>query len=565
MKIDRRIPWELALLISLALFSLALAYARADRDSVEVTFTDVAKSAGINFVNQSASEKKYIVESMAGGVAMFDFDNDGRLDIYLVNSYSVEAALAAKPRPPAALYRNLGNGKFEDVAAKAGVADPGWAMGVSVADYDNDGNDDLFVACFGPDKLYRNRGDGRFEDVTAKAGVSDPRFSTGSAWGDYDGDGDLDLFVTNYVDFKLEDLPQFGKGAMCQYRAIPVQCGPRGLPGAGDALYRNNGDGTFTDVAKQAKVDDPKGYYGLGVMWTDFDNDGWLDVFVANDATPNYAYRNNHDGTFTEMGFMLGLAVDENGSEQGCMGISVGDYDRDGRFDLVVTNFADQYNAIYRQDADDAFTDASRATKTADVSLPFVGWGVKFFDYDNDGWLDLLIVNGHVYPQVEGAFPGGMYAQRKLFYRNSRNGTFVEIGSSIPAMAARRASRGAAFGDYDEDGDVDVIVNELDGAPALLRNDGGSKSGHWISLKLQGTKSNRNAVGARVELKAGGLTQIDEVHAGDSYISHSDWRLHFGLGAATIVDEINVRWPSGAVEKLTKVKADQVLKIVEPR
>jgi hypothetical protein len=568
MKINRRILCGPALLISILLISfmglsLALAHARADQDSIEVTFTDVAKTAGIDFVNASSSEKKYIVESMAGGVAMFDFDNDGRLDIYMVNSYSVEAALAKKPHPPAALYRNLGNGKFENVAAKAGVADPGWAMGVSVADYDNDGDDDLFVACFGPDKFYRNRGDGTFEDATAKAGVSDARFSTGSAWGDYDRDGDLDLFVTNYVDFKLEDLPQFGKGALCQYRAIPVQCGPRGLPGAGDALYRNNGDGTFTDVSKQAKVDDAKGYYGLGVMWTDFDGDGWPDVFVANDATPNYAYRNNHDGTFTEMGFMLGVAVDENGVEQGSMGISIADYDRDGRFDLVVTNFADQYNGIYRQDADGAFTDVSRATKTADVSLPYVGWGVKFFDYDNNGWLDLLIVNGHVYPQVEGAFPGGMYGQRKLFYRNLRDGTFAEIGSSIPALASRRVSRGAAFGDYDEDGDVDVIVNELDGAPMLLRNDGGSKAGHWISLKLQGTKSNRNAAGARVELKAGGLTQIDEVHAGDSYISHSDWRLHFGLGAATIVDEITVRWPAGGVEKLTNVKADQVLKIVE--
>jgi len=563
MKINRRILCGPALLISLAGLYLALPHARADQDSIEVTFTDVTKTAGINFINKSSSEKKYIVESMGGGVAMFDFDNDGRLDIYIVNSYTVDASLAKKPHPPAALYHNLGNGKFEDVAAKAGVADPGWAMGVSVADYDNDGYDDLYVTCFGPDKLYHNRGDGTFEDVTAKAGLGDSRFSTGAAWGDYDRDGDLDLFVTNYVDFKLDDLPQFGKGALCQYRAIPVQCGPRGLPGAGDALYRNNGDGTFTDVSKQAKVDDPKGYYGLGVMWTDFDDDGWPDVFVANDATPNYAYRNNHDGTFTEMGFMLGVAVDENGVEQGSMGVSIGDYDRDGRLDLIVTNFADQYNTIYHKNADGTFTDVSRATKTADVSLPFVGWGVKFFDYDNDGWLDFLVVNGHVYPQVEGAFPGGEYGQRKLFYRNLRDGTFAEIGKSIPALAARRASRGAAFGDYDEDGDIDVIVNEIDGAPTLLRNDGGSKAGHWISLKLQGTKSNRNAVGARVEIKAGGLTQIDEVHAGSSYISHSDWRLHFGLGASSTVDEITVRWPGGAVEKLTKVKADQVLKIVE--
>jgi enediyne biosynthesis protein E4 len=530
----------------------------------KVTFTDVTKSSGIDFNSASPAEKKYIVESMNGGVAMFDFDNDGKLDIYLTNSYSVEAALAKKPRPPAALYRNLGNGKFEDVAAKAGVADPGWSMGVSVADYDNDGFDDLYITCFGPDKLYHNLGNGKFEDATAKAGVSDDRFSTGAAWGDYDRDGDLDLFVANYVDFKLDDLPQFGKGDLCRYRNIPVQCGPRGLPGAGDVLYRNNGDGTFSDVSKKAKVDDPGGYYGLGVIWTDFDDDGWPDIFVANDATPNYAYRNNQDGTFTETGLALGVAVDENGVEQGSMGISVGDYDRDGRMDFVITNFADQYNTFYRKQADGNFIDASRATKTADVSMPYVGWGTKFFDYDNDGWLDLLIVNGHVYPQIEGAYPEGMYRQRMLFYRNLHDGTFTECASEMgSSLAERRASRGAAFGDYDEDGDVDVIVNNLDGPPTLLRNDGGSSAGHWIKLKLAGTKSNRNAVGARVTLKAGGLTQIDEVRAGDSYLSHSDWRLHFGLGNAKSVDEITIKWPSGKMDKMNKIAPDRVITIIE--
>lgn len=547
-----------------ALVILSLAGVSIEQRKPAVVFTDVTKSAGINFVNASAAEKKYIVESMGGGAAMFDFDGDGRLDIYLVNSYTVEAALAKKPRPAAALYRNLGNGKFEEVAAKAGVADPGWAMGVSVADYDNDGDDDLYITCFGPNKLYRNLGNGKFEDVTVKARVGDERFSTGSAWGDYDRDGDLDLFVANYVDFKLDDLPQFGKGTLCQYRNVAVQCGPRGLPGAGDSLYRNNGDGTFTDVTKQAKVDDPNGFYGLGVMWTDFDDDGWPDIFVANDATPNFAYRNNHDGTFTEQGLMLGVAVDENGVEQGSMGISVADYDRDGRLDFIVTNFAEQYNSVYRKNADGTFADASRNTKTADVSLPYVGWGTKFFDYDNDGWPDLLVVNGHVYPQVEGAYTGGQYRQRKLFYRNLRNGTFADLSNEVgEAMKERRASRGAAFGDYDEDGDVDTIINDLDGPPMLLRNDGGDKAGNWISLKLVGMKSNRNAVGARVELKAAGLTQIDEVHAGDSYISHSDWRLHFGLGEAKTVDEIIVRWPSGKTDKLSKIAVNQTMKIVE--
>ena len=529
-----------------------------------VAFVDVTKAAGINFSSFSSPDKKYIVESMGGGVALFDFDGDGRLDIYLVNSYTVDAALANRPRPHAALYRNLGNGTFEEVAAKAGVADPGWAMGVAVADCDNDGFDDLYVTCFGPNRLYHNRGNGTFEDVTEKAGVGDPRFSTGAAWGDYNRDGYLDLFVSNYVDFKLEDLPQFGKGKLCQYRGVPVQCGPRGLPGSGDILYRNNGDGTFTDVSKAAKVDDPSGYYGLGVTWTDFDDDGWPDILVANDATPNYAYRNNHDGTFTEMGFTLGFAVNENGIEQGSMGISIGDYDRDGRLDVVVTNFSDDYNTIYHKNPDGTFTDVSRTTKTAEASIPYVGWGTKFFDYDNDGWLDLFIVNGHVYPQIEGAYPGGMYRQRKLVYRNLRDGTFTEVAQALgSALMEPRASRGAAFGDYDDDGDVDVIVNDLDGPPMLLRNDGGSRAGHWISLKLVGTRSNRNAVGAKVWLKAGGLTQVDEVRSGDSYLSHSDWRLHFGLGATTQVAEVIIRWPNGTTEKLTNLPVDKVVTVVE--
>ncbi len=529
-----------------------------------VVFTDVTKAAGINFINVSSPDKKFIVESMSGGVALFDFDNDGRLDIYFTNSHTVEAAIAGRPRPLSALYRNRGNGTFEDVALKAGVSDPGWAMGVAVGDYDNDGFDDLYVTCFGPNKLYRNRGNGTFEDVTTRAAVGDPRFSTGAAWGDYDRDGDLDLFVSNYVDFKISDLPQFGKGKLCQYRGVPVQCGPRGLAGAGDSLYRNNGDGTFTDVSKASGVNDPSGFYGLGVMWTDFDDDGWPDIVVANDATPNYAYRNNHDGTFTEMGFALGIAVDENGVELGNMGIARGDYDRDGRMDLVTTTFADQYNLFLKQSADGSFADVSRVTKTAGASMPYVGWGTRLFDYDNDGWLDLFVANGHVYPQIEGAFPGAMYRQRKLLYRNLRDGTFAEVAASAgAALSERRSSRGAAFGDFDEDGDVDIVVNDLDGPPMLLRNDGGSKAGHWIILRLTGTKSNRNAVGAKVTLMAGGLAQVSEMHGGDSYISHSDRRLHFGLGVTTKIDSLTIRWPSGMVEKLTDLPVDRVILITE--
>ena len=529
-----------------------------------ISFTDVTQAAGIRFVNASSRDGRYIVESMGGGVALFDFDNDGRLDIYFVNSYTVEAALAGRPRPPAALYRARGDGTYEEAAAAAGVADPGWAMGVSVADYDNDGFDDLYVTCFGPNRLYRNRGDKTFEDVTSRAGVGEPRFSTGSAWGDFDRDGDLDLFVANYVDFKLDDLPQFGKGPLCQYRGLPVQCGPRGLPGAGDTLYRNEGNGKFTDVSALAGVEDKIGYYGLGVVWTDFNDDGWPDIVVANDVTPNYAYRNNRDGTFAEMGLELGLAVKENGSEQASMGITVGDYDRDGRLDLAVTNFSDDYDTIYRRGPDGTFTDVSRQARTAEANMPYVGWGTKFFDYDNDGWLDFFVANGHVYPQVEGAYPGGLYRQPKLLYRNLKNGAFAEVGSSLgKALVVPRVSRGAAFGDYDEDGDLDVVLNDLDGPPMLLRNDGGSKAGNWISLKLKGTKSNRNAVGAQVRLRTGKLTQIDEVRSGDSYLSHSDWRLHFGLGGATFADEIVIRWPSGRVETFTKLRANQVIELVE--
>ena len=530
-----------------------------------VQLIEVTREAGLTFVHQSAAEKKYIVESMGGGVAVFDFDRDGWLDLYLLNSSTVEGALAGKARPKAALYRNLGNGTFREVASAAGLADPGWAMGVAVADYDNDGWDDLYVTCFGPNRLFRNRGNGTFEEVTKRAGVGDDRFSTGAAWGDYDRDGDLDLAVANYVGFSLNDLPQFGKGPLCQYKNLSVQCGPRGLPGAGDSLYRNNGDGTFTNVSAQAGVDDAAGYYGLGVVWSDLDEDGWPDLFIANDATPNYFYRNNRDGTFREDGLVSGLTVDENGLEQGCMGVALGDYDRDGRIDLFVTNFAEQYNTLYRNLGDGVFTDLSRASQVAAGSVPLVGWGTSFFDADHDGWLDLLVVNGHVYPQVEGAFPGGAYRQPKLFYRNRGDGTFAEESTTrSTALAQRRASRGAAWGDYDNDGDLDLLVNELDGSPMLLRNEGGNRAGSWLSLKLEGTRSNRSAIGARVTLRAGSRRYVDEVRAGGSYLSHSDRRLHFGLGSATHVDEIEIQWPSGVVETLPRQAVNQFLTLREP-
>jgi hypothetical protein len=367
----------------------------------------------------------------------------------------------------------------------------------------------------------------------------------------------LDLFVSNYVDFDINNLPEFGAGRTCQYKSIPVQCGPRGLRGAGDSLFRNNGDGTFTDVTKKAGVTDPDGFYGLGVIASDFDDDGRIDIFVANDSTPNFHYRNNGDGTFKEIGFTAGTAVNENGSEQGSMGVTVGDYDHDGKFDLFVTNFADEYNTLYHNDGANSFTDLSYAAKVAAVSLPHVGWGTKFFDYDNDGWVDLFVANGHVYPQLPG------YRQPKLLHRNNGDGTFTEVSAQFGTLLTEnRASRGVAFGDLDNDGDVDLVISDLDGQPQLLRNDGGN-SQNSILIKTVGAKSNRSGIGARVKIVSGDLTQIDEVRSGDSYISQSDLRLHFGLGNRTKVDLIEVRWPSGNVDKFAGVNVNKIVTIKE--
>jgi hypothetical protein len=521
-------------------------------------FTDITGQAGVAFTHVSSPEKRYIVESMSGGVALFDYDNDGRLDIYLVNSLTVDL-VKSKGKTRSALYRNNGDGTFADVTDKAGVGDVGWGMGVAVADYNNDGFEDLYVTCAGPNRLFKNNGDGTFSDVTARAGVGDPRWSAGAAFFDYDADGHLDLFVSNYVAFDFQNLPEFGKGKLCQYKGIPVQCGPRGLPGDGDSLYRNNGDGTFTDVTKKAGVADPNGYYGLGVIASDFDEDGLIDLFVANDSTPNFHYKNNGDGTFKEVGFTSGLAVNENGSEQGSMGVTVADYNHDGRLDLFVTNFDDDYNTLYRNDGRGSFTDVSHAARVAAVSLPFVGWGTKFFDYDNDGWVDLFVANGHVYPQIPS------YYQRNFVHRNNRDGTFNDTPAPLGALAnEKRVGRGAAFGDLDNDGDVDIVLNNLDGSAQVLRNEGGSAN-NSVLVKLVGVKSNRGGVGARVKVVAGDLVQVDEVRGGDSYLSQSDTRLHFGLEKRAKVDLIEVRWPGGAVERVTGVAANKILTIKEGR
>jgi len=555
-KAQRKPQRILILLILLCAFASLREKPVLSQQPVKIAFTDITKQAGITFKHVASPDKKYIVESMSGGVALFDYDNDGDLDIYMVNSLTVDL-VKSKGKTKSDLYRNDGNGKFTEVGEKAGVSDIGWGMGVVAGDYNNDGFEDLYVTCLGPDHLLKNNGNGTFTDVTAKAGVNDPRWSTGAAFVDYDNDGDLDLFVSNYVDFDINNLPEFGQGKTCTYKSIAVQCGPRGLKGAGDSLFRNNGDGTFTDVSKQAGVEDANGYYGLGVLTGDFDDDGLIDIFVANDSTPNFHYRNKGDGTFEEIGFSAGTAVNENGSEQGSMGVTAGDYDHDGKLDIFITNFADEYNTLYHNDGKNSFTDLSYAAKVAAISLPHVGWGTKFFDYDNDGWVDLFVANGHVYPQLPG------YRQPRLLHRNNRDSTFTEVSAEFGAvLTENRVSRGVAFGDIDNDGDVDLLIADLDGPPQLLRNDG-ANTNNSILVKAIGVKSNRSGIGARVTVVSGDLTQTDQVRSGDSYISQSDLRLHFGLEKRSKVDSIQVRWPSGTVDKIANVGVNRIITIKE--
>ena len=522
---------------------------------------DVLGKTGIKFVHTSAPEKKYIVESMSGGVLLVDYDRDGWQDIYFTNAPTVEMALKGE-KARSALYRNNGDGTFADVTAKAGVGSPGFAMGGAVGDVDNDGWPDVYVTCLGGNVLYRNNGDGTFTDITKTAGVSDGRWSTGAAFGDYNGDGFLDLLVGNYVDFKLNDLPGFGSLPTCKFRGIDVQCGPRGLKGAGDSLFRNNGDGTFTDVTKPSGVEDAGGFYGMQVVWSDFANRGKPDAYIANDSTPNFFYRNDTT-KFTDTGLESGTAVSGDGSEQGSMGVAVGDYLHTGRFSIFVTNFVDEYNTLYRNDGDFNFSDVSFAAKVAQASRPYVGWGTGFFDLDNDTWLDLLVVNGHVYPQMDQISSGLGYRQRKLLHINQGDATFCD-GSTLagPALQEQRASRGAAFGDLDNDGHIDVVVGDLDRAPSILRNDG-SSGNHWITLELAAVKGNPLAIGARVKLTTGTVVQTEEIRSGASYLSQNDLRVHFGLGKALKADSIEIRWNSGKTEILKDVPADKFYSILE--
>ncbi|HWZ81027.1 MAG TPA: CRTAC1 family protein [Terriglobales bacterium] len=559
-------PWILVVFSCLGAVAVAQKTAGSAAEKPPVTpsfhFSDITARAGITFQHTTSPEKRYLIESMSGGVLLLDYDGDGWLDIYFTNAPTVEMALQRK-KAKSALYRNNHDGTFTDVTDKAGVGYPCWAMGGAVGDYNNDGWPDMLITCEEGMVLYRNNGDGTFTDVTKQAHLTDPRWSTGAAFADYDGDGFADLMVSRYVEFDLNHLPQFGVGATCRFRGIPVQCGPRGMKGLGDSLYHNNGDGTFTEVSKAAGLDDAPGYYGLGMAWSDFNDDGRPDLFIADDSTPSYLYRNDGNGKFTDVSYISGTAVSSDGGETAGMGVAVCDFNHTGRFSIHMTNFEDQSNSLFRNDGEMAFTDVAYAAGVGQVSIPFMGWGTGCVDFDNDGWADLFVVNGHVYPQVDALAAGMKYRQRKLVFLNRRDGTFADVSNSVgDAVTVPQPSRGAAFGDIDNDGRIDVVVENIDGAPVILYNEGAS-SNHWITLQLVGTRSNRLALGAKVRVMAGPVSQVDEVRSGGSYLSQNDLRVHFGLGNAEKVDRVEIRWPSGGVQMLNNVAPDHIYVVKE--
>lgn len=541
---------------------ITLAQGDVCKDRTIPQLKDVYAKTGITFSHTSAPEKKYIVESMSGGVLLVDYDRDGFLDIFFTNAPTVEMALKNE-KSKSLLYRNNGNGTFSDVTDKAGVGFPGYAMGGAVGDINNDGFPDMYITCLGGNILYKNNGDGTFSDVTKQAKVADGRWSAGAAFGDYDGDGWLDLFVANYVDFKLNDLPGFGALPTCKFRGVDVQCGPRGLKGAGDSLFRNNGDGTFSEVSKPLGLDDQKGFYGMQPIFSDFGNTGRQDIYVANDSTPNFLYRNEGKGKFSEDGLISGTAVSGDGSEQGSMGVAIGDYLHTGNFAIYVTNFVDEYNTLYRNNGNYDFTDVSFTAKVAQPTRPFVGWGTGFFDLDNDSWLDLFVVNGHVYPQMDQIASGAKYRQSKLLFINQGDGTFCNASTQGgAALSELRVSRGAAFGDLDNDGNIDIVVEDLDSTPMVLKNEG-EKSNHWITLELAAKQGNPLAIGARIKVTTGKIVQTEEIRSGSSYLSQNDLRVHFGLGKAEKVDSIEIRWNSGKVETIKDVAADKFYAVLE--
>ena len=524
-------------------------------------FEDIAQNSGLTVPHISSPDKKYIVESMSGGVGLIDCDNDGKLDIIAVNGSTVERYRQGAD-PMITLYRQDADLKFTDITKAAGLTHKGWGMGVAIADYDNDGLQDIYVTGFGGNALYHNLGNCTFEDVTEKAGVAGGGFSTGAAWADYDRDGRVDLFVSRYVHVDMDKLPEFGNDPhFCRFKTVPVQCGPWGMPGESDMLFHNKGDGTFEEVSKKAGVDDPHHYYGLGATWGDYDNDGWPDLYVANDAGPNFLYHNKHDGTFEDVGLLSGVALSGDGMQQGSMGVAWGDYLHEGRMSILVTNFVEQGSTLYHNLGGDSFADISVRAKIMKPTYPLVSWGTSFFDMDNDGWLDILIASGHVYPQVD-TIPGGtQYRQPLVLFRNHRDGTFEDVSSTLDRLPPQ-SSRGVAFGDINNDGNVDLVILNVGEPPSLLLNRG-NNSNHRALFRLVGTKSNKAAIGARVTVKAGSLVQLDEVRGGASYLSQNDLRLHFGLGSNDKMSEVGIRWPNGETETLRDVPADFIYTIVE--
>jgi hypothetical protein len=540
-----------------------------------VVFEDVtAQTALKDFVHRSGTlQKDYIVDTPSGGVAIFDYDNDGRPDVYLVNGCTREA-LDGKEKPPkAALFHNLGDWKFEDVTDKAGVANERWGFGVAVGDYDNDGFADFYVGNLGVSRLYRNNGNGTFTDVAEKLGVARKGWSAGATFGDYDKDGRLDLFVPGYVEWDFNNLPanpsDVGKPGQaaanfCQFRGQPVMCGPRGLKGDSDTLYRQKPDGKFEDVSERAGVADKDGYYGFSSAFIHADDDEWIDLIVINDSTPNLLYINKGNGTFEESGYPAGVAVNENGREQAGMGLGIADYDNDGRVDFYITNFSDDSNTLYRNDGDGNFMDVTFQAGHGEVTIPFLGWGTSFLDYDNDGWQDVFIANGHVYPTVDKFQWGTSFAQQPLLFRNLANGKFERVGAAPNSgLAGAWPARGLGVGDLDGDGRLDAVLNVVDGRPVILRNVTQTKS-HWLAVKLVGDppkKTPKDALGATVWVTTGKTRQRADLFSGAGYASNNEPLLHFGLGAAAKVDKLEVRWPNGAREMFAVDGVDRVLTV----
>jgi hypothetical protein len=527
-------------------------------------FEDIGKQSGLTTPHISSPDKRYILESMSGGIGLIDCDSDGKLDIIAVNGSTVERYRGTGGDLLVTLYHQDADLKFTDITKQAGLNRKGWGMGIAVADYDNDGLPDFYVTGYNGNALYHNLGNCKFEDVTEKAGVAGSGFSTGAAWADYDKDGRVDLFVSRYVHVDMNKLPGLGSDArFCRYRGLLVQCGPWGMQGESDFLFHNRGDGTFEEVSKKAGVDDPNRYYGLGAVWSDYDNDGWPDLYVANDAGPNFLYHNRHDGTFEEEGLAMGAAVSGDGQEQGSMGVDWGDFDHDGRLDIIVSNFVDQSDTLYRNLGPKGFLDVTGSSHIAAPTRPYVGWGTALFDFDNSGWLGMFVANGHVYPQVDSIGGEAHYRQPMMLFRNKRDGTFEDISAAVGLSAMPLAShRGAAFGDINNDGCVDIVVLNVGETPSLLLNH--CRNGnHRVLFHLIGTNSNRLAIGARVTVKAGKLVQFGEVRSGGSYISQNDLRLHFGLAQDATMSEVEVAWPSGKTEMFRDLPADFIYTLVE--